>query len=86
MELEGIIQRFIDGEDLSVGELKVLKLSLSAGKEERVHFRVSNAEKMFLMRKAKQAGLSLSEYLRILTIKQMINPLPNETGDDPENN
>jgi Mobilization protein NikA len=85
MDLESIIQRFVDGEKLSVGERKFLLLSLTAGKEEMTRFRVSKAEKMLLVYEAKRSGATLSDYLRNLTIGQIKNSLMNGDQDDPEN-
>ena len=85
MNVENIIQRFVDGGELTLGERKFLLLSLTASKTEIARFRVSKAEKQLLVYKAEHAGISLSEYLRNLTIREMIVPLLNGNQDDSEN-
>ena len=81
MDLESIVQRFVDGEELSVRERKFLFLSLTADKTETARFRVSKAEKLLLMQEARRYGFNLSEYLRNLTIKQMANSLTSGDQD-----
>ena len=85
MDLETIVQRFVDGEELSVGERKFLLLSLAADKEETARFRVSKAEKLLLVQEAKRSGFNLSEYLRNLTIRKIAIPLMTGDQDAPGN-
>jgi hypothetical protein len=79
MDLETVVQKFVDGEELSISERKYLLLSLTSDKSETVRFRVSKAEKLLLVQEARRSGFNLSEYLRSLTIKQLVIPLM--TGD-----
>jgi len=75
MDLETIVRKFVDGEELSVAERKYLLLSLTSDKTETVRFRVSKAEKLLLVQEARRSGYNLSEYLRNLTIKKFSIPL-----------
>ena len=85
MDLETIIQKFVDGEELSIGERKYLLLSLASDKTETARFRVSKAEKLLLVQEARRAGFNLSEYLRNLTIRKIAIPLMTGEPDAQEN-
>lgn len=71
MDLERIIEKYVDGQVLSPEESRFLTLALDADKEEVARFRVSKAEKLFIMLEAKKTGLSMSEYLRKITVKRV---------------
>jgi len=82
MNLEDIVQKFIEGQSLTLRERKFLILSLTTEKTDMARFRVSEAEKMLLKKAAARSGLNLSEYLRSLTIGQLIIPLMNGDQND----
>ena len=82
MNLEDIVQKFIEGQSLTLRERKFLILSLTTEKTDMARFRVSEAEKMLLKKAAARSGLNLSEYLRSVTIGQLIIPLMNGDQND----
>lgn len=71
MDLEKIIQKYVTGQELTPEERRYLVLALQADKDEVVRFRVSQAEKLLILIAAEQAGLSMSEFLRQLTIRYL---------------
>jgi len=84
MDLEILVEKFVDGEKLSRSERKFLLLSLNTEKTEVARFRVSKAEKMLLRREAQRNGLSLSDYLRNLTVRQTAVSLLSEHRNESE--
>ena len=82
MNLESVVQKYVDGQALTPGERKILILSLNTEKTNVARFRVSEAEKLLLQKAAAQAGLNLSEYLRGVTVGKVIVPLMNGRQND----
>lgn len=70
MDLEQIVEKYLEGRYLSPQEHRFLALALDADKDEVARFRVSKAEKLLIKCEADKAGLSMSEYLRKITVKR----------------
>ncbi|MCD4674319.1 MAG: hypothetical protein K8R77_16780 [Anaerolineaceae bacterium] len=86
MNLEFVIQKYVDGQDLTSGERRFLMLAMNADKVEVARFRISKAEKLLIKCEAEQEGLSFSEHLRNLTVKRKSLSPTNGNPDGTENN